>query len=1591
MNEQDTTGNIETNVSRRKPTQPQPLVSEVLKLIPGALFAFQLTGERSVAMPYASETFLHLTGLHPEEIIENAAPLLNRIHPEDIETFFTSAENASKTMAPWHLEFRLEHPDKNQIWIEWKATPVQQDGALFWHGILLDITERKTKQWRLDLLETALNQSTDAVFLINEQLHFEYVNDVACHNLSYCRDELLGMKPSDIDPKFDPNSASTKMQHTLIGKSICFESHHLTKDGRLLPVEIDSALVEFHGQRFNLFIARDISERRRILEELQRSEQAYRHLVENLPDHVARWDTEGRYLYINPSLESYLSVSAEEVLGKTVRELFPFLANELEPCTASVTATGEPAFLQRLTVPDANGETLFHDLKLVPEFDDNNRVTSVLSLGRDMTDFYRAQDIFTASEREMRLLQHAINASSDSIFVIDEQLRFISVNDAACRSLGYSLDELVGLTALDIDADITQEDLDKSVQEIDEFGSDKPVIFETRHRSKDGCIFPVEIASTSFFEDGRRYAISVARDISERKRAQQALTQSEQAFRSLAESSPDGIMRVDLNHHIRYLNHKLVQYLELDSADEVIGRRPTEVWHDGRFLAVEKAATRAIEAGESVSVELTTVTADGSIGYRQILVVPERDTSGCIIGTLAFGRDITTLRQNERRLQYFVDNLPGMAYTFQLSRDGKGSFPYISPRVEEFYGLTPEEAQEDMATLHSHAHPEDRLRIEVAVAESARNLSPFHIECRISPSGMPERWLDIRSVPERQADGSILWTGIMLDITERKQASEQLRQREQEFRTLAENIPDNVVRWDTQGRYLYLNPTHERTLKRHAQDLLGKPIGEAFPNLFPKVETGIAQVVTTGNPATVQHQPVMVEQDEVRLHDIKMVPECDNSGRVVSVLALGRDMTDLYRLQEAVTASEQIFRSLAENIPDLVVRYDANCRRTFVSPFNERLTNVDLDRVLDNSPLEHWILTTDKKDAATFQAHLQQVLDSGQMDEWELTFSKTNGEVITLEFRATPEFGPDGKTTGALTMARDITARRAMEQQLRMAASVFDTTKEGIIITDPRGRIFDTNPAFSSITGYARDDALGQRPCLLIPDLHNQSAYRNIWSNLRRDGRWSGEIVSRRKNGERYYLQLCVTAIHDESGKPSYYTTIFSDSTQLKLHEQQLQHIAYHDALTGLPNRLLLGDRLSLAITQARRSGKLLAVLYLDLDNFKPINDNFGHDVGDRVLVEVAQRLSNSLRDSDTVARLGGDEFVALLADLSDLSECGVTAHRLLDSIAQPIILGEHRLCLSASIGISRYPDDGSTDTDILLRYADQAMYLAKTAGRNQFLFYGEDLRCQAQNNTQIIHDLRLALEQAQISVHYQPIINMATGQVVKAEALARWEHPEQGIIPPSVFIPAAENSSLIHKIGDLMFEQSVRVAHIWNKQIVSAPDEPWRISINLSPRQFFHRDGVSSWVQHLMEREISGEMVTAEITEGLLLEDRPEVLQQLNQLRDMGMTISLDDFGTGYSALSYLKKFDIDYLKIDRSFIRHITNDSNDRAIVEAIIVMAKRLGIKLVAEGVETRSQSALLTAADCDMAQGYWYAKPMPEAKFLTFVSQFRGQLP
>jgi diguanylate cyclase (GGDEF)-like protein/PAS domain S-box-containing protein len=803
--------------------------------------------------------------------------------------------------------------------------------------------------------------------------------------------------------------------------------------------------------------------------------------------------------------------------------------------------------------------------------------------------------------------------------------------------------------------------------------------------------------------------------------------------------------------------------------------------------------------------------------------------------------------------------------------------------------------------------------------------------------------------------------------------------RDMAFRFLADNSEDIIVCYDLDGRRRYVNPAWQALAGLDPVEVLGKTDGQppalSVPDFF-----GTRFGLTARGEADELEVEIDSPSQGSRVFNVRYVQEMDAEGKQTGVLAVGRDITLCKRMEAELASRAKEFRTLAENLPDVLVRFDRTGRFVYANPKFEAVFGVRLADLVGKWPAQ----VTGLLEAGFFERQVLEAAHSRQGRKIEQKVRAANGHAVCGQVHIVPEFDDAGEVGFVLLVMRDISERRQLEERLRMADSVFDSAREGIIITDLDGKILDVNPAFSRISGYERDEVLGRNPSLLSSGRQDKSFYSRMWSSLLNDGAWSGEVDNRRKDGEIYTEHLDIVALRSERGDTLRYIGVFSDVSLLKSLELRLRHIAHYDALTGLPNRLLLTDRMLQAMSQSDRTGEVLAVLYLDLDGFKPINDRHGNDVGDFMLCEIARRISATLRPHDSVARIGGDEFVVLLTGQTSSHECETAARRLLQTIEQPIQHNGDQLILSASIGISLYSGEDD-EPDSLLRYADQAMYTAKRLGRNQFVVYDQDAREKNRLNGQMVHDLREALELGQISVHYQPIVDMATGLPVKAEALVRWRHPRLGMMSPSEFIPIAEDSGLIHAVGDLAFIQADRVAKKWNRQSRPDFDGQYRISVNCSPRQFFNRDGVSIWAGYLVDKKMAGLGLGVEITEGVLLDDRPDVLKQLDQLRAMGMTVSLDDFGTGYSSLSYLKKFPIDYLKIDRSFIRDIVADPSDRAIVESIIVMARRLGIKLIAEGVETREQADLLLAAGCDLAQGFYFAKPMPESDFLAYVGR------
>jgi diguanylate cyclase (GGDEF)-like protein/PAS domain S-box-containing protein len=561
--------------------------------------------------------------------------------------------------------------------------------------------------------------------------------------------------------------------------------------------------------------------------------------------------------------------------------------------------------------------------------------------------------------------------------------------------------------------------------------------------------------------------------------------------------------------------------------------------------------------------------------------------------------------------------------------------------------------------------------------------------------------------------------------------------------------------------------------------------------------------------------------------------------------------------------------------------------------------------------------------------------------------------------------------------------RERTAHRLWLVASALENTLESVMITDTTRQIVYVNAAYSTMTGYSGDETLGRSPDFLRSGMHPQSFYDRMWEELTRGGRWKGEIWSRRKNGDVYPALFSISAVNGPDGQPHHFVSVFNDISHHKDYEQRLEFLAHHDALTLLPNRILFQERCAASLNRAKRLGHTVAVLFIDLDRFKTINDSLGHAIGDQLLKQVAERFTACLRASDTVARLGGDEFAVLLDDLPTSQSASVAAQKLLDSFGQPFNVAGHELFTSASIGIACFPQDGGSIED-LLRNADAAMYRAKEHGRNAYQYFSVEMNAQAFESLMMANSLRQAMERDQLRVVYQPVVDLHSGKVTGLEALARWNHPDHGEIAPERFIPVAEATGMIGPIGQWVLDTALRQLRAWQ----DAGLGDLKMAVNLSARQLARPEFVREVDDSLRRSRVAPKFLVLELTESAMMQYPERVRRVLMQLHEMGVTVAVDDFGTGYSSLSYLKQFPIDYLKIDKSFVAGVPGDADDMAISRAVIAMGRQLNLRLVAEGVETTPQLEFLRAEGCHEAQGYHYSRPIPPADVELFLRRQRG---
>ncbi len=801
------------------------------------------------------------------------------------------------------------------------------------------------------------------------------------------------------------------------------------------------------------------------------------------------------------------------------------------------------------------------------------------------------------------------------------------------------------------------------------------------------------------------------------------------------------------------------------------------------------------------------------------------------------------------------------------------------------------------------------------------------------------------------------------------------------LKNLINSTSDLIFYKDQQGHYLGCNRAFEQFAGYAENQLLEKKDVDLFNTEKAELlQIGDTVIFNTGLQHVYTHWAHYPDQQIVMLEVIK-TPIWDENRQLRGLISVARDITDRHQVEEALRYSQAMLRLVMDNIPQAIFWQDQagvflGCNRNFTQFLN--LNESDIIGYAETELREQYPQLISLFDALNLSSiHQNKSLPNNTVT----AFQRPNeGNLCWLELSYARLFNNEGVVFAYLGCFEDITERRRAEERLRQISKVLENNTEAILITDAKTRILAINRAFTDITGYTEQEALGYTPRdLVFSGQHDDSFYRAMWSSINSLGHWEGEISNCRKNGEIYSEWLHISVIKDEHEQEvTHYLAIFSDITERKKTEARLDYLAHYDSLTGLPNRLFFHRSLSEALLK-KNTKNMSGVMLVDLDRFKDINDTWGHNTGDVLLQEVANRLHECVKKPNVIARLGGDDFIIYLEHISQPEMMALQAQAILDAMLPPFFLNGHEVFVTSSIGIALSPTDGE-DADTLLKNADAAMYSAKATGKNTYAFFTQQMNVQAHRRVTLESQLRHALERDEFVLHYQPQMHLASGMITGAEVLIRWQHPEQGLISPHLFIPVAEESGLVNQIGEWVLYHACEQHKQWRNHGLPI----LRIAVNLSSRQFRDHDFSKRVFEIIDSTQMDPTLLELELTESMLMEDAERISGLLQQFKEAQIQLAIDDFGTGYSSLSYLKRFPINRLKVDQSFIRDIPSNKDDMAITRAIVALAHSLHLQVTAEGVETRAQVAFLKTLRCEEIQGYLIGKPMPANDFIQLIS-------
>ncbi|WLI90610.1 EAL domain-containing protein [Massilia sp. R2A-15] len=796
---------------------------------------------------------------------------------------------------------------------------------------------------------------------------------------------------------------------------------------------------------------------------------------------------------------------------------------------------------------------------------------------------------------------------------------------------------------------------------------------------------------------------------------------------------------------------------------------------------------------------------------------------------------------------------------------------------------------------------------------------------------------------------------------------EDIGQREERFRTIVTQVPGAVFRVRPGGAIEFVSDAIEDICGFSAAQLMRSTTDAWSDLIFPEDRRMhrrlVSEAIASGRPYEIEYRIVDAFGTE-RWVSENGQPQLDEGGGALWVDGILSDISERkhneMRIEGLLAEQSAILDNVMFGVMFVrhrrVVSANRRCEELF-GYTNGQLTGGSTAMVFPS----------DEAFADAGQAQYAVLADGKYVTE-ERQYRRRDGSMFWCLVSGYA-LDPLRPHEGSIWVFADVTERKLAEEKLRLSATVLEHIADGVMVIDGAGHIVAINPAFTQITGYTESEALGQDSSLTRSGRHEVSYYKRLWEELIEHGFWRGEIWNMRKNGEEYLEWLTVSAVRDNQGVTTHYVAVFSDITKVKESQDKLDHLAHHDPLTALPNRLLFHDRLQHALLRAGRDEEQLAILFIDLDRFKNVNDTLGHHVGDELLQQVARALTEQLREGDTLARLGGDEFIVLLENVESQASAGHVAEKLVAMFEQPFMVSDYELFVTGSVGISVYPND-ATDLNMLIRNADVAMYQAKARGRNGYQFYAPSMTGEGVERLRLETMLRRSIEKNEIFLNYQPQVEIDSGRLIGVEALVRWDNPELGLVAPARFIPLAEDTGFINQLGKWVLYEACRQMIRWQEAGLYVP----KIAVNLSVKQFERGSIVGMVADILKETGLAPHRLQLEVTESVIM-NTGDALVFINDLHAIGVGLAIDDFGTGYSSLAYLKQMPVQTLKIDRSFIKDISTDANDEAIAIAIIQLGKSLHLSVIAEGVETAAQAAFLLRHGCNLAQGYMYSHPEP----------------